>query len=68
MMDLNPSNFFRSYSQNSILNSQSFSDTKKDRENIEAIGKKIIAIMASAPSDEPLRTAFVKAELEKLEN
>jgi len=24
--------------------------------------------MASAPSDEPLRTAFVKAELEKLEN
>lgn len=67
MMHLDPNNFFRSYSQNSILNIQRFSDATKDRENIEAIGKKIIAIMASAPSAEPQRTNFVKAELEKLE-
>lgn len=67
MMHLDPSNFFRSYSQNSILNIQSFSDAVKDKENIEVIGKKIIAIMASAPSAEPQRTNFVMAELEKLE-
>jgi hypothetical protein len=66
IMHLDPK-FFSSYTQNSILNIKNFSDAAKDSENIKAIGGRIIAIMASAPSAEPQRTNFVIAELEKLE-
>jgi hypothetical protein len=59
--------FFRSFTQNTILNIKAHPDVKEDKKLIESIGKKIIQIMEEAPSDEPERTNYVIKKLAEIE-